>query len=179
MSDFSLGLPLLWRISFVLVAVVIAHRMSRPDVALCEVTPCTDESLVRGIVLFQKEGKASTRITCQLEGLSPGLHGMHVHRSGDFSDGCTSTCDHYNPDGTPHGGPLGSKRHRGDFGNIIAGTDGTSTTVVVADVSLKEIVGRALIIHAEADDLGTGDASDSTTTGHSGARVGGGVIRWR
>ena len=33
------------------------------------------------------------------------------------------------------------------------------------------IVGRAVVVHADPDDLGRGGADDSKTTGHAGARV--------
>ena len=35
----------------------------------------------------------------EISGLSPGLHGIHVHTFGDLSEGCASTGGHYNPRG--------------------------------------------------------------------------------
>ena len=40
----------------------------------------------------------------------------------------------------------------------------------------QSIVGRSVVIHADEDDLGRGSFPDSTTTGHSGARIACGVI---
>jgi Cu-Zn family superoxide dismutase len=34
------------------------------------------------------------------------------------------------------------------------------------------LLGRALIVHEDEDDLGKGDFPDSKTTGHSGKRIG-------
>ena len=33
------------------------------------------------------------------------------------------------------------------------------------------IIGRAIVVHADEDDLGKGGKEDSKTTGHAGARV--------
>ena len=104
-------------------------------------------------------------------------HGLHVHRCGDLSQGCASTCEHYNPDGAAHGGPRGSNRHRGDFGNIVANAQGRCASTVIADVTLGEIVGRAFIVHAGEDDLGLGGDDESKRTGNAGARIAGGIIR--
>ena len=55
-----------------------------------------------------------------VSGLAPGLHGFHIHGSADFSDGCSSTGGHWNPDGTNHGAPdnADADKHLGDLGNI-------------------------------------------------------------
>ena len=55
-----------------------------------------------------------------VDGLSPGLHGLHIHELGDLSAGCASTGGHYNPTGAMHGGPADAVRHVGDLGNILA-----------------------------------------------------------
>ncbi|CAB4316196.1 unnamed protein product [Prunus armeniaca] len=56
----------------------------------------------------------------------------------------------------------------------------------VAEVSLKDwqiplsgphsILGRAVVVHADPDDLGKGGHELSKTTGNAGARVGCGII---
>lgn len=38
------------------------------------------------------------------------------------------------------------------------------------------IIGRAVVLHADADDLGRGGFADSKTTGHAGPRIACGVI---
>ena len=35
----------------------------------------------------------------------------------------------------------------------------------------EDLWGRSVIVHADPDDLGKGDADDSKTTGHSGKRI--------
>lgn len=131
---------------------------------------------VQGTVTMRAHGAHQTRFECALRNLAPGLHGMHVHKAGDLRDGCASACDHYNPSGAAHGGPTGPNRHRGDLGNIRADEDRTCTSVVVADVTIREILGRSLIVHADEDDLGRGEHPLSSSTGNAGARIGCGVI---
>ena len=46
------------------------------------------------------------------------------------------------------------------------------TTYFLPGLSISELYGRSVIVHADPDDLGKGTAEDSTTTGHSGARIG-------
>ena len=43
-------------------------------------------------------------------------------------------------------------------------------------MSVSELYGRAVIVHADEDDLGKGDEEDSLTTGHSGKRIGCAII---
>lgn len=139
------------------------------------------QTTVRGSISLQTHGAgmAQTRFHCRLKGLTPGQHGLHVHRCADFSQECASTCEHYNPTGEQHGGPRGTHRHRGDFGNVHAAASGICTTTDVVDVTVGEIVGRAFVVHADADDLGEGKrsrAAESKKTGNAGARIACGKI---
>uniref|UniRef100_A0A2C9KPW1 Superoxide dismutase [Cu-Zn] n=1 Tax=Biomphalaria glabrata TaxID=6526 RepID=A0A2C9KPW1_BIOGL len=117
------------------------------------------------------------------KGLTPGLHGFHVHQYGDSTNGCTSAGPHFNPFGKTHGGPTDEVRHVGDLGNLTAGSDG------VAHFEIKDhlvkihgehtVVGRSLVVHAGIDDLGKGvgeQKEESLKTGNAGARVACGVI---
>lgn len=149
----------------------------RSECALSDSGDADDVAAPGGTIwLFPHEGGRKTRFVCDLKGIPPGPHGLHVHRCGDLSKGCASTCDHYNPDGTSHGGPLGPHRHRGDLGNVVADEHGRCRDIVIADVTIDEILGRAFVLHADKDDLGLGGNEDSATTGNAGARIAGGLI---
>jgi Cu-Zn family superoxide dismutase len=91
------------------------------------------------------------------------------------------TGPHYNPHSKEHGGPSDSERHAGDLGNIEADARGRAEGEI-ADHLVKlygdySIVGRALMVHADPDDLGRGGFSDSKSTGHAGARVACGEVK--
>lgn len=110
-----------------------------------------------------------------IEGLTPGLHGFHVHEFGDTSsaDG-TSAGGHFNPTNMPHAGPTAGQRHVGDLGNIEADANGVAKIRVI-DPALGfsgavSIIGRGLVVHAKPDDL------KSAPSGNAGDRVAVGVI---
>ena len=129
---------------------------------------------MRGVVHFAQDGK-EVRITANIEGLSPGPHGFHIHEFGDCSSpDAISAGGHFNPANMPHGGPKAEMRHAGDLGNLEADKNGLASIEATDNVlSLegpKSIIGRSVIVHAQADDLKTQPA------GAAGARVACGVI---
>ncbi|EOY10584.1 Copper/zinc superoxide dismutase 3 isoform 4 [Theobroma cacao] len=87
---------------------------------------------VRGSLHFSQFPNGITHVKGKITGLSPGLHGFHIHALGDTTNGCNSTGPHFNPFKKDHGAPSDGERHAGDLGNIIAGLDG------VAEVSIKD-----------------------------------------
>jgi Cu-Zn family superoxide dismutase len=132
---------------------------------------------VSGSIVLEEVERGRTRFTCDLEGLSPGKHGMHVHESGDLRKGCNSGCDHYNPTGSLlHGDREGKDRHRGDLGNVEADSSWKCKSVLVAEVGVEEVIGRMIVIHANEDDLGKGGTDVSRKNGTSGDRIACGVI---
>lgn len=141
--------------------------------AVCILHP-TDGSIANGIVKFIQTSKG-IKITADVEGLTPGKHGFHIHEFGDCSrlDG-KSAGGHFNPDGQKHGAPDEKERHVGDLGNLVAGEDGKAhyewIDSHISFTGEKSIIGRAIIIHAGEDDL------TSQPTGNAGARLACGVI---
>jgi Cu-Zn family superoxide dismutase len=134
----------------------------------------TQGNKVEGTLRFEKAGNA-VKVTGRITGLAPGMHGFHVHQYGDCSaPDATSAGDHFNPTAQPHGAPGAEARHLGDLGNIEAAADG-SVPVDVTDPRLtlegpNAIVGRAVIVHANPDDLKT------QPSGNAGARLACGVV---
>jgi superoxide dismutase, Cu-Zn family len=131
-------------------------------------------SKVQGLVSFSKE-RDGVKVEAAIQGLTPGLHGFHIHEYGDCSSpDANSAGGHFNPGDMPHGGPTSEKHHAGDLGNLQADASGNAKlTLVVSKLSLEgpaSIVGRGVVVHAQPDDFTT------QPTGASGARVACGVI---
>ena len=134
----------------------------------------TAGSKVTGTVTFTKSGNG-IKIVAELNGLSPGKHGFHIHEFGDCSaPDATSAGGHFNPTKDPHAGHDAEKRHVGDLGNIEADSSGKArlelTDTEMQFTGDKGIIGHALIVHEKADDLKT------QPTGDAGGRVACGVI---
>ena len=140
------------------------------------------------VTLEQASATAPTVISWDIKGMTPGLHGFHIHEKADFSDGCKSAGPHYNPHGKTHGGPDDEERHVGDLGNIEAGADGCAKGSISAPIVHLQgefsVIGRSMMVHADPDDLGRGDHSEpgtngktSKTTGNAGARIACGEIK--
>ena len=132
------------------------------------------DSPVKGVVHF-KATTDGVQISGQLSGLKPGKHGFHIHEFGDVSS-ADPKCHggHFNPDKKKHGGPNSPNRHVGDLGNIKANGRGVAEIHMVdKQIALSgrhNIIGRAVILHAKADDLKTDPA------GNAGDRIAGGVV---
>ena len=130
---------------------------------------------VHGTVNFTQEPEG-VRVLGTIEGLSPGLHGVHIHEKGDCSasDG-SSAGSHFNPGHAVHGGPNSTQHHLGDFGNLEANGSGVAKiSYFFTRLSLhgdNSIIGRGLIVHANPDDL------QSQPAGNAGGRIGCAVIQ--
>ena len=131
-------------------------------------------SSVNGQVAFTALSNG-VRVLAQVNGLPPGTHGFHIHETGDCSaPDASSAGGHFNPTGEAHGAPDDTARHVGDLGNIEAGADSTAgydriDTMLTLD-GPNGIVGRAVVLHAGADDF------ISQPSGDAGNRLACGVI---
>ncbi|KAJ4971424.1 hypothetical protein NE237_004523 [Protea cynaroides] len=140
----------------------------------------TGDNNVRGSLQFLQKHNGVTHVKGKITGLSPGLHAFHIHALGDTTNGCNSTGPHFNPLKKNHGAPTDQERHAGDLGNIFADSNGIAE-VSIMDLQIPlsgqhSILGRAVVVHADRDDLGRGGHELSKTTGNAGARIGCGII---
>ena len=143
--------------------------------AMAEIAPTSGNS-VTGEAIFTQNG-ADITVTIEIENASAGEHGVHIHAVGDCSapDG-TSAGGHWNPTDVAHGKWGDAEFHLGDLGNIAVGADGTGSFELTTDLwdmdtgSDLDVVGKAIIVHAGADDF------VSQPSGAAGARIGCGVI---
>jgi Cu-Zn family superoxide dismutase len=134
----------------------------------------THNNKATGIVTFSKT-ELGVKVVADIEGLTPGAHGFHIHQFGDCSaPNADSAGGHYNPEEKPHGAPESRERHAGDLGNLIADERGKAhlerIDSVISIGGQNSIIGHGLIIHAAADDMAT------QPTGNAGGRVACGVI---
>jgi Cu-Zn family superoxide dismutase len=109
---------------------------------------------------------------------------FHVHETGSCDPTVghdpaaghfTSAGGHFNPTGKEHGYLAANGPHAGDMPNQYVGADGilraqVFNASVTLDKGERGILGRALMIHAKADDYQT------QPTGGAGARLACGVI---
>ncbi len=167
---------------------LLAACSSTPSAPKAKPTPSTAQeavanlasasgSLVSGKLVLKPMG-GGVHITGEVGGLKPGdTRGFHIHEKGDCSAADASSAGgHFNPGAQPHGRAGQGAHHAGDTDNIVADARGIArVNAHVQGVSLgggaaNDIAGRAIIVHAAADDYAT------QPTGNAGARVACGVI---
>lgn len=130
---------------------------------------------VRGYVIFRTApGLEGVRVTATLTGLDTGNHGFHIHEKGDCSaPDASSAGGHFAPASSSHGAPgePRTEKHMGDLGNIEAGPSGRASYDRIYEfLDFEQILGKAVIVHAGADDF------VSQPSGDAGPRVSCGVI---
>lgn len=134
-----------------------------------------------GFATFRATSKG-VLVAVDVAGLPPNSsHGLHVHELGDLRDGFASLGAHYDPgQRKTHGGAHGLARHAGDFGSLQTdGAGAASLRALYPELRLGDLLGRSVVLHAGADDLGRGrgpQRAESLKTGNSGARLAAGVI---
>lgn len=133
-------------------------------------------SSVSGSAHFH-ETKGGVLVTIDVSGAPAGWHAVHIHEKGDCSsaDG-KSAGGHFNPSDMQHGSPHASMHHAGDLGNMLVQADGTGHhAIFMPELSVRpgdhSVVGRGIIMHADADDL------VSQPTGAAGGRIACGEIK--
>ena len=139
----------------------------------------TDGATV-GSALFY-EGTQGVVMRLAVEGLAPGVHGMHFHAIGTCDDdeaGFKATGGHVMPFGKPHGFMHPEGPHAGNLPNLIVGDDGSAVielysnlvTLTDGEAALMDADGSTLIIHENEDDHLT------QPIGGAGGRIACGVV---
>ena len=137
----------------------------------------TEGNETRGELRFEATN-GHVRVTGQVTGLTPGAeHGFHVHETGDCSaPDATSAGGHFNPGDSAHGRAGQGEHHVGDSDNLVANDEGVAEVdrelhgATIGDGAASDIVGKGVIVHADADDYVT------QPTGNAGDRLACGVI---
>ncbi|XP_064617473.1 superoxide dismutase [Cu-Zn] B-like [Liolophura sinensis] len=158
------------------------------EYATCRLTPNPGMEMgqnVHGVVRMRQRScnwcKEAVEISVTVSGLQPSegviknKHGFHVHEFGDLSGGCASAGGHYNPLNKNHAAPNSTVRHVGDLGNVMDTGSGTINEYfrdeVVSITGNIGVLGRSMVLHERADDLGKGGDAESLKTGNAGGRL--------
>lgn len=163
------------KLSFIMMVCLFSANVFAQDkpIAIAYIQP-TEGHTANGSVAFFNEKGNTLRIVAKIKGLTPGLHGFHVHEHGDCSEPKgMSAGSHFNPGHQPHGDHHKGPHHAGDLPNLKANQKGyAALTYCIKGKNLADtgFLGRSIIIHADEDDY------HSQPAGNSGARVGCGVI---
>lgn len=143
--------------------------------ATADLTGSEDYPAIRGTVLFYQT-TAGVLVTVRVTGLPHGQDGcaapvfaLHIHSGplcrGDREDPFKDAMTHYNPGDCDH------PHHAGDLAPLF-GNHGDAFSVMLTDrFSVREIIGRAVIIHLNPDDFTTQPA------GNAGKKIACGLIR--
>jgi len=126
-------------------------------------------------------------IVVNVQGISPGEHGIHLHANGRCAPGPDPSGQiiafgaaggHFDPGASNRHGPPGQApqaHHAGDLPNLAVAADRSGNLRYVhphatLDIGPNSLLGRALVVHADPDD------QRSQPAGNSGARILCGVI---
>lgn len=133
-------------------------------------------SRVSGTLLLSPDN-FGLRISGRITGLrNDAEHGFHIHETGDCGNDASRAGDHFNPDNHPHGEPSSNLAHAGDLPNLQTDNRGNAEInfhaehVTLGDGGERDVLGRALVVHAQADDF------TSQPAGASGDRIACAVI---
>jgi Cu-Zn family superoxide dismutase len=162
--------------SITLLVVGACASMTRPT-ATATLAPTSGQT-ASGTVTFTQLADGTVEAKVSLTGVPPGMHGFHLHDKGDCGDNGNAAGGHFNPTGAPHGAPDGAAHHAGDFGNVEADASGNVNVTrtlhgVTVSSGASSVVGHAVILHANPDDLTT------QPSGNAGPRIACGVVQMK
>lgn len=165
-------------LGFILFLIIVTGCTGQQDRSVIEIEMFNPDGDVLGTAKL-KEQPDAVEIKLTLEGLTPGLHGIHVHEypkceGPDFK----SAGSHLDPEGKQHGLMNPEGAHLGDLPNLSADGDGVvdlklmlpAATLYDGKNSILKEEGTSLIIHSGQDD------GVSQPAGNAGERVACGKI---
>lgn len=143
--------------------------------AYAEITGNPGNGDIIGIVRFYSIDKG-VLVNAEVYGLpvdsascASNIHGFHIHQgnscTGNASDPYANAGTHYNPGNCPH------PSHAGDMPPLFSNNGFAWMMFVTNHVSISEIIGKTVIIHAMPDDF------HSQPSGDSGAKIACGTIQ--
>ena len=151
------------------------HTMQRKPDAAAKILGSENYHCIHGMVKFYQTAKG-VLISVEIFGLPScddsckgAVHGFHIHSgeccSGNEQDPFADAKMHYNPCDCEH------PYHAGDLPPLFA-DKGYAFSVVLTDrFTVKDIIGRTVIVHSDADDF------TSQPSGNSGEKIACGEIK--
>lgn len=133
---------------------------------------------ILGVAAFRENPRGVT-VSLEVNGLTPGLHAVHVHAVGRCEGPAFASAGaHFNPLQKKHGHKNSDGAHAGDLPNMLVAKDGSGRFEALTDAfvlgngptSLFDTDGSAIVIHATLDDYSTDPA------GNAGDRIACGVV---
>ena len=160
-------------ITLISLALACATNKNGP-MASVTLSPTTGQTAT-GTVTFTDLKDGGTQVVVDLKNVPPGVHGFHIHEGSSCADDAKGAGGHFNPNNMPHAAPDAASHHAGDFGNVTADDKGEVhanfvTHSVTVAAGTTSVIGHAVVLHANPDDLTTQPA------GNAGARIACGVV---
>ncbi|WP_103172809.1 superoxide dismutase family protein [Paracoccus sp. SY] len=139
---------------------------------IAEIKTAEGESLGTATVAATPSGMML--VTLELQGVPPGIHGAHIHETGECAPPDFESAGGHLAGDKEHGIMAENGPHPGDLPNIHVPDSGTLTVEYFAAGLTPELMndddGSAIIIHEQPDDY-VGQPS-----GHAGGRIGCGTF---
>ena len=137
---------------------------------IVQLEPKSGSKAVGKLMFIEVDGVVS--LAAKFQGLTPGMHAIHIHEKADCSsiDG-KSAGGHWNPTFKNHGkwGDEGGY-HKGDIGNFEIDESGdgkiimeTNEWCIGCEDDTKNILGKAIIVHQGTDDFISQPSGDAGT----------------
>lgn len=165
----ALSLPL------ALPALADSHSTDTPDMQPFAAAEVSGPEGIAGSVSLHETGSGMVLARLNLTDVPPGLHGVHLHETGDCSaDDFKSAGGHIAGD-RKHGVLVDGGPHPGDMPNVEVTEDGLlKAEVFLPHLDLETMIadedGAAFIVHADPDDY------SSQPSGAAGSRIACGVF---
>ncbi|XP_075050843.1 extracellular superoxide dismutase [Cu-Zn]-like [Mixophyes fleayi] len=175
LTDISQKVNQLWTV--LLNDVPFQNNANRSVYATCNLQPnpklnVTDIKVTGQVLLKQVYPNGKLQAIFTVEGfpmdVNQSSRAIHIHSYGDLSNGCDSAGGHYNPLSVNH------PNHPGDFGNFRVRNGKIQQHLTNLEATLFgpfSAVGKSIVIHKLADDLGKGNNQASLENGNAGARL--------
>lgn len=162
-------------------ALAVSSWAVQADVSVSLYTATTSGKGEKVGTVMLKDSPHGLIIVPSLKGLSPGLHGFHIHENpscepkqkGGKAVAALSAGGHFDPEQSGKHDHAWGSGHLGDLPALYVDGDGTANYPVLAPrLTLKQVRQRAIMVHAGGDN----HSDHPAPLGGGGARVACGVI---